>query len=99
MEGKCNGVKSRKIEPQSLASSFRYVSNFLLRVIKMNIGKKMTEYRTDTALLRTLEKAAQRSMSPDEVRSQRVSYVMSTLKEDDTETKARVARVLENSGH
>lgn len=65
----------------------------------MGIGSKMNDYRTNPTLLADLKAAAQRGLTSAEVKGQRVSYVMSTLKDSDTETKAQVERVLESSGN
>ena len=45
-------------------------------------ARAMTNLHTDPKLLAKLEESATRQMSEDEIRKQRVSYVMGMLKED-----------------
>ena len=52
--------------------------------------------RTDPTLLRALEKAAKQRLTPEELRSQRVSYILSSLARESLITREQVERVLAN---
>jgi hypothetical protein len=54
----------------------------------------MTELKTDARLLRALRDAASKKVSGDDLREQRVSYVMGLLNADSTVTRDRVRDVL-----
>lgn len=54
----------------------------------------MTELRTRESLLKALEKAASRRLTPEEVEGQRVSFIMGSLKEESSVTRSRVREVL-----
>jgi len=54
----------------------------------------MTNLRTDDALLRKLEAAASKTLSADELRKQRISFIMGTLKDNSTVTRAKITEVL-----
>ena len=54
----------------------------------------MPNLQTDAALLQELEAAAAKSLNADELRSQRISFIMGTLKDSSTVTRAKVTEVL-----
>lgn len=54
----------------------------------------MTGLRTSDALLLTLRQASLRKPTAEEIRKQRVSFIMGSLKPDSTVTRERVERVL-----
>jgi hypothetical protein len=59
----------------------------------------MAELKTDEKLLKALHAAASRKVSPEEMREQRVSYIMGMFKPDSDITRERVLDVLaEQSG-
>ena len=60
----------------------------------MNMGSNMPEPKTDETLLRALHEAAQRKLSPEELREQRVSFIMGTVKSDSGVTRERIRHVL-----
>ena len=43
----------------------------------------MTQIKTDSELLSTLEKAAKRTLSEDEIKRQRVSFIMGSVSVDE----------------
>ena len=53
-----------------------------------------TEQKTDQRLIDRLERAARHSMTADEIRQQRVSFVYGNLPHDSTMTKSQVERAL-----
>lgn len=55
----------------------------------------MTGLRASTALLDTLRQASQRRPSADEIRKQRVSFIMGSLKPNSTVSRERVEHVLD----
>lgn len=55
----------------------------------------MLELKTRDSLLQALRQAAQHPLTADEVRQQRVSFIMSTLKEGSSVTRARVEQILD----
>ena len=57
-------------------------------------ARAMTNLHTDPKLLAKLEESATRQMSEDEIRKQRVSYVMGMLKEDSPLTRERVRDII-----
>ena len=54
----------------------------------------MTELKTNPALLQALHAAAAKGVTEEEIRLQRVSFVMGSLKPDSNITRARVQDVL-----
>lgn len=54
----------------------------------------MNDIKTDGALLRALEAAAQRKQTAEEVQSQRVSYIMGMVRQNENVTKSRILAVL-----
>ena len=54
----------------------------------------VTKLHTDVALLRALEAASQQKPTEDELRQQRVSFIMGTLKEASGVTRSMVQNVL-----
>ena len=54
----------------------------------------MQELRTSPSLLQTLKEVAHRKSSHEEIDRQRVSFVLSTVKDDRNLTSARVEEVL-----
>jgi hypothetical protein len=54
----------------------------------------MTNLKTKGSLLETLRKAASSELSADEVHKQRISFIMGSLKDDSTVTRAKVTQVL-----
>lgn len=58
----------------------------------------MHQLKTDGALLIALRKATTRDLSAQELYDQRVSFVMGSLKESSTVTRAKVEQVLAEQG-
>lgn len=54
----------------------------------------MTNLQTDTALLEALSAAANSQVSVEELRKQRVSFIMGALGDDSSVTRARVTEIL-----
>lgn len=54
----------------------------------------MTNLKTKESTLRALQKASSRQPSEDELRKQRVSFIMGTLKSASAVTRAKVEEVL-----
>ena len=54
----------------------------------------MTELKTKESTLKALEKAARRSLSPDEIQQQRISFVMGSLDADSSITRDKVEQLL-----
>ena len=54
----------------------------------------MLELKTNPSLLRTLSEVAHRKSSHDEIERQRISFVLSTVKDNKNLTSARVVEVL-----
>lgn len=54
----------------------------------------MTSLHTDSALLKALEAAAKIKISADELRKQRVSFIMGALGDDSSVTRAKVTEIL-----
>ncbi len=54
----------------------------------------MGNLHTDPALLKALSEAALRSLTAEQVHLQKVSFIMGSLAEDSTITRARVEEVL-----
>lgn len=50
--------------------------------------------RSDPKLIQALEEAAKRGLTPEELRRQRVSYVLSSLPKESAITREQVERVL-----
>lgn len=55
----------------------------------------MTGLRASPALLDTLRQASQHRPSADDIRKQRVSFIMGSLKPDSTVSRERVEQVLD----
>lgn len=55
----------------------------------------MTELRTSQTLLDALRKASERTPTEEELREQRVSFIMGTIRDDAHITRDRVKEVLE----
>lgn len=55
----------------------------------------MGELKTDEGLLRALQRAASQDLTADEVRRQRISFVVGSLKDSNTVSKERVRSVLD----
>ena len=55
----------------------------------------MTDTKTDPELLAALRKAAGTKMTPDEVREQRISFVMSAMDEGSTVSRDEVGRMID----
>ena len=56
----------------------------------------MLEIRTNPKLLDALKSAAQGTLSAEELRRQKVSFIMGSLKDDSTITRNRVKEVLDS---
>lgn len=54
----------------------------------------MTGLVTDKVLLEALQRSAKRGLSADEVRTQRISFIMGSLSDESTVTKEQISRVL-----
>jgi hypothetical protein len=54
----------------------------------------MADLKTDETLLKTLRAAAGKQMTAAEVREQRISFILGTLKKDSGVTRERVEQVL-----
>ncbi len=54
----------------------------------------MTELRTDQALINRLTNAAAGELTSEEVNKQRISYILGTLKDESTVTRAKIRDVL-----
>ena len=54
----------------------------------------MIDLHTSASLLSKLSESAAREMTENELRSQRISYVMGTLKEDSSVTREQVKEIL-----
>ena len=54
----------------------------------------MPEIKTDPALIDALNEAAQKPITADEIRKQRVSFILGSLKNDSTITQEQVESVL-----
>jgi molecular chaperone DnaK (HSP70) len=54
----------------------------------------MPDMKTDPSLLKALEEAAKGNLTAAEVARQRVSFVMGSLKADNTITRAQVEEIL-----
>jgi molecular chaperone DnaK (HSP70) len=54
----------------------------------------MGDLQTDPKLLTALSEAARRTLTPEQVHRQKVSFIMGSLGEDSTITRARVEEVL-----
>jgi hypothetical protein len=57
-------------------------------------SQAVTELKTPQSLLDALRKAAEQSQSEDDVKQQRVSFIMGSLSESSDVTHARVREVL-----
>lgn len=54
----------------------------------------MTELKSKPSLLEALQKASRRDLTADEVRQQRISFIMGSVRSDDI-TRAKVQDVLD----
>jgi hypothetical protein len=54
----------------------------------------MSDLKTDPVLIRRLEEAATATMSHDQLREQRISFIIGNLREDSPITREKVKRVL-----
>ncbi|WP_299589747.1 hypothetical protein [uncultured Tateyamaria sp.] len=71
-----------------------YSKPTLIDPSKINRGRKMSEVATSPALLDKLLAAAKRSLTEREIREQKVSFIISSVDDDSTITKAQVERVI-----
>jgi len=54
----------------------------------------MTDLKTDPALIRRLEEAATATVTAEQLREQRISFIIGNLREDSPITREKVKRVL-----
>lgn len=54
----------------------------------------MNELRTDDRLLRRIAAAASRSLTADEISRQKISFIIGSLSDDSTVTRAQIKSVL-----
>jgi hypothetical protein len=54
----------------------------------------MTNLRTKESTLRALENASRRTPTQDEIRKQRISFIMGSLNKDSQMTKAKIQEML-----
>ncbi|MBY5349569.1 hypothetical protein GUK30_14095 [Rhizobium leguminosarum] len=54
----------------------------------------MTDLKTDAALLKNLRTAASRKLTAEELYKQRVSFIMGSLSDSSTVTRAQVTKAL-----
>jgi Ca2+-binding EF-hand superfamily protein len=54
----------------------------------------MTDLKTKQSTLEALEAAARRPLTPEEIRKQRVSFVMGSLDADSSITREKVEKIL-----
>ena len=54
----------------------------------------MTDLKTDPVLIRRLEEAAHATMSHDQLREQRISFIIGNLRDDSPINREKVKRVL-----
>ena len=52
--------------------------------------------KTDPALVRRLEESAQRTLTKEEVRAQRISYVYGNMPQDSTVERTRIEAIIAN---
>ncbi|PDS68068.1 hypothetical protein CO651_31320 [Rhizobium phaseoli] len=57
-------------------------------------SKAMTDLKTDEALLKNLRTAASRKLTAEELYKQRVSFIMGSLSDSSTVTRAQVTKAL-----
>jgi len=55
----------------------------------------MTEIQSNKSLLRALHDAAGRRMTPEEIREQRISFVISTLDEGSEFSREDIAKIID----
>lgn len=55
----------------------------------------MTNLRTKESTLQALVRATRRPPSPDEIRKQRISFIMGSLNKDSHVTRAKIQEILE----
>lgn len=55
----------------------------------------MTNLKTKESTLRALEQAKRTPLTPDEIRRQRVSFIMGSLNTDSQVTRAKVQEILD----
>jgi len=56
-----------------------------------------TELKTDAALLLKLAEAAKHHMSKDELRQQKISFILSSVSDDSTMTRKQVEEILDQA--
>ena len=56
-----------------------------------------TDLKTDAALLAKLAEAAKRPMTKDELRQQKISFILSSVPNDSAVTRAQVEKALETA--
>ena len=56
-----------------------------------------TDLKSDAALLAKLAEAAKRPMSKEELRAQKISFILSSMSKDSTVTRKQVEETLERS--
>lgn len=56
-----------------------------------------TDLKTDAGLLMKLEQAAKRHMTKDEMRLQKISFVMGNMPKESTLTRQQVAEILDSA--
>jgi hypothetical protein len=56
-----------------------------------------TDLKTDAALLAKLAEAAKRHMTKDELRLQKISFILSSVSDDSTMTRKQVAEILDEA--
>jgi hypothetical protein len=54
----------------------------------------MTNLRTKESTLQALEKASRRAPTPEEIKKQRISFIMGSLNKDSHVTKAQIQQML-----
>ncbi|PWI55243.1 hypothetical protein B5K03_04905 [Rhizobium phaseoli] len=57
-------------------------------------SKAMTDLKTDEVLLKNLRTAASRKLTAEELYKQRVSFIMGSLSDSSTVTRAQVTKAL-----
>lgn len=54
----------------------------------------MTNLKTNESTLRALERASHRTPTPDEIKRQRISFIMGSLNKDSHVTRAKIQEIL-----
>ena len=57
----------------------------------------MGDLKTDPKLLRSLAAAVKRELTPDQLLRQKISFIMGSLSEDSTITRAKIEKALRKS--